>query len=190
VRRDTGAVLPEPTTWKAGHGGTPGVRPLRPTIATLRPALLAASVNPVEALRAELRTALGVQRAPMNHPTRHGAADVGAPMLQGTLDLMVLKTLETMGPQHGYGIARRIEQISEQAHTSGSSARTSYNWLRSSCVSPNATQVPAARPTAAPPRRRHYAAWGDSLGSPPRPRWAGAHPACLRPCALLLNFYR
>jgi len=35
-------------------------------------------------------------------------------MLQGTLDLMVLKTLETMGPQHGYGIARRIEQISEQ----------------------------------------------------------------------------
>ena len=32
---------------------------------------------------------------------------------QGTLALMVLKTLETMGPQHGYGIARRIEQISE-----------------------------------------------------------------------------
>jgi PadR family transcriptional regulator, regulatory protein PadR len=31
---------------------------------------------------------------------------------QGTLDLMVLKTLETMGPQHGYGIARRIEQVS------------------------------------------------------------------------------
>jgi PadR family transcriptional regulator, regulatory protein PadR len=37
------------------------------------------------------------------------------PMMQGTLDLMVLKTLETMGPQHGYGIARRIEQISENA---------------------------------------------------------------------------
>jgi transcriptional regulator len=31
---------------------------------------------------------------------------------QGTLALMVLKTLQTMGPQHGYGIARRIEQIS------------------------------------------------------------------------------
>ena len=30
----------------------------------------------------------------------------------GTLDLMVLKTLETLGPQHGYGIARRIEQTS------------------------------------------------------------------------------
>jgi len=42
------------------------------------------------------------------------AGVVGAPMLQGTLDLMVLKTLESMGPQHGYGIARRIEQISEQ----------------------------------------------------------------------------
>ncbi|MGO9272196.1 MAG: PadR family transcriptional regulator [Terriglobia bacterium] len=31
----------------------------------------------------------------------------------GTLDLLVLKTLETMGPLHGYGIARRIEQVSE-----------------------------------------------------------------------------
>src|SRR5262252_2344540 len=31
---------------------------------------------------------------------------------QGTLALMILKTLEAMGPQHGYGIARRIEQIS------------------------------------------------------------------------------
>lgn len=34
-------------------------------------------------------------------------------VLQGTLDLMVLKTLDAMGPLHGYGIARRIEQISE-----------------------------------------------------------------------------
>jgi transcriptional regulator len=34
-------------------------------------------------------------------------------ILQGTLDLMVLKTLDAMGPLHGYGIARRIEQISE-----------------------------------------------------------------------------
>ncbi|HUK36533.1 MAG TPA: PadR family transcriptional regulator [Vicinamibacterales bacterium] len=31
---------------------------------------------------------------------------------QGTLALMILKTLETLGPQHGYGIARRIEQTS------------------------------------------------------------------------------
>jgi transcriptional regulator len=34
-------------------------------------------------------------------------------VLQGTLDLMVLQTLDAMGPLHGYGIARRIEQISE-----------------------------------------------------------------------------
>src|ERR1700731_3615293 len=33
-------------------------------------------------------------------------------LLQGTLDLMVLQTLTTMGSQHGYGIARRIEQVS------------------------------------------------------------------------------
>jgi transcriptional regulator len=36
-------------------------------------------------------------------------------ILQGTLDLMVLKTLEQLGPQHGYGIARRIEQVGEDA---------------------------------------------------------------------------
>ncbi len=35
-----------------------------------------------------------------------------ADVWQGTLALMVLKTLESMGPQHGYGIARRIEQTS------------------------------------------------------------------------------
>jgi PadR family transcriptional regulator, regulatory protein PadR len=36
-------------------------------------------------------------------------------ILQGTLDLMVLQTLDAMGPQHGYGIARRIEQMSDDA---------------------------------------------------------------------------
>src|SRR4026207_511640 len=36
-------------------------------------------------------------------------------ILQGTLDLMVLQTLIAMGPMHGYGIARRIEQIGEDA---------------------------------------------------------------------------
>src|SRR6478672_263838 len=35
-----------------------------------------------------------------------------ADVWQGTLALMVLKTLESMGPQHGYGLARRIEQTS------------------------------------------------------------------------------
>lgn len=38
-------------------------------------------------------------------------------VLQGTLDLMILKTLHALGPQHGFGIARRIEQISEQVLT-------------------------------------------------------------------------
>jgi transcriptional regulator len=36
-------------------------------------------------------------------------------ILQGTLDLMVLQTLDAIGPLHGYGIARRIEQVSENA---------------------------------------------------------------------------
>ena len=40
-------------------------------------------------------------------------ADDKSEILQGTLDLMVLQTLDAMGPLHGYGIARRIEQISE-----------------------------------------------------------------------------
>jgi transcriptional regulator len=39
-----------------------------------------------------------------------GKSDV----LQGTLDLMVMKTLETMGPQHGYGIAQRLQQVSDK----------------------------------------------------------------------------
>ena len=36
-----------------------------------------------------------------------------AQVLQGTLDLLVLKTLDTMGPMHGFGIALRIQQVSE-----------------------------------------------------------------------------
>src|SRR5579883_3073077 len=44
----------------------------------------------------------------------HGRAGMGErlELLQGTLDLMVLQTLAGMGPLHGYGIARRIEQVS------------------------------------------------------------------------------
>ncbi len=34
-------------------------------------------------------------------------------VLQGTLDLMVLKTLDALGPLHGYGVARRLEQVSD-----------------------------------------------------------------------------
>jgi len=36
-------------------------------------------------------------------------------ILQGTLDLMVLQALQAMGPLHGFGIARRIEQLSEES---------------------------------------------------------------------------
>ena len=42
-------------------------------------------------------------------------ADDKSDILQGTLDLMVLKTLDAMGAMHGYGIARRIEQLSGEA---------------------------------------------------------------------------
>jgi PadR family transcriptional regulator, regulatory protein PadR len=42
------------------------------------------------------------------HKTKSG-------ILQGTLDLMVLQTLAAMGPMHGYGLARRIEQVSDEA---------------------------------------------------------------------------
>jgi len=34
-------------------------------------------------------------------------------VLQGTLDMLVLKTLDSMGPMHGFGIALRIQQVSE-----------------------------------------------------------------------------
>jgi transcriptional regulator len=37
-----------------------------------------------------------------------------ADVLQGTLDLMILKTLQSIGPLHGFGIARRLEQLSEE----------------------------------------------------------------------------
>jgi transcriptional regulator len=66
---------------------------------------------------------VAVKRAPIDIPKVDvfffGVAKgkTGAPktdVLQGTLDLMVLQTLESMGPLHGYGIARRIEQISDE----------------------------------------------------------------------------
>jgi transcriptional regulator len=47
-----------------------------------------------------------------------------ADILQGTLDLMVLKVLDVLGPLHGYGIARRIEQVSEDALKSRAETRS------------------------------------------------------------------
>jgi PadR family transcriptional regulator PadR len=43
-----------------------------------------------------------------------GAEARKSEVLQGTLDLMILKTLQVLGPLHGFGIARRLEQLSEQ----------------------------------------------------------------------------
>ena len=43
----------------------------------------------------------------------NGANARKSEVLQGTLDLMILKTLDALGPLHGFGIARRIEQVSE-----------------------------------------------------------------------------
>ena len=42
------------------------------------------------------------------------AAAKRSEVLQGTLDLMILKTLQAIGPLHGFGIARRLEQLSEE----------------------------------------------------------------------------
>jgi len=52
---------------------------------------------------------------PLYIPEVIGMSDSESSILQGTLDLMVLKTLEHLGPLHGYGIARRIEQVAERA---------------------------------------------------------------------------
>jgi transcriptional regulator len=46
--------------------------------------------------------------------TKADGTEKKSDVLQGTLDLMVLKTLAALGPLHGYGIARRIEQLSEE----------------------------------------------------------------------------
>jgi transcriptional regulator len=43
----------------------------------------------------------------------NGESGSKSEVLQGTLDLMILKTLEALGPLHGFGIARRLEQLSE-----------------------------------------------------------------------------
>jgi transcriptional regulator len=63
---------------------------------------------PVDNQHEQAVTCVGSQQE--DHGSMGGAK---TDVLQGTLDLMVLKTLEALGPLHGYGIARRIEQVSE-----------------------------------------------------------------------------
>ena len=66
-------------------------------------------------------------------------------LLQGTLDVMVLQTLHTMGPLHGYGVARRIEQVSADQVLL---CRLSRN-QRSTCTSAGDTATDIAMPDAA-----------------------------------------
>jgi PadR family transcriptional regulator PadR len=47
----------------------------------------------------------------------HTRGDRRVELLQGTLDLIVLRTLDAMGPQHAYGIAARLEQVSDHPFT-------------------------------------------------------------------------
>jgi transcriptional regulator len=51
----------------------------------------------------------------MPDPRSAPESDDRLDLLQGTLDLLVLRTLEALGPMHGYGIAQRIEQVSGEA---------------------------------------------------------------------------
>ena len=60
-------------------------------------------------------------------------------VLQGTLDLMVLKTLDTLGSMHGYGIAQRIQQVSNDV-LSLNQGRS----IRPCCVSSSAAGSPRA----------------------------------------------
>jgi PadR family transcriptional regulator, regulatory protein PadR len=53
----------------------------------------------------------------LRYPKERSVSAEKSEVLQGTLDLMILKTLHALGPQHGFGIARRIEQISEDVLT-------------------------------------------------------------------------
>src|SRR6185295_18702310 len=58
-----------------------------------------------------INTRSGMLLLPSNK--REAMAETPSEVQYGTLDLMVLKTLDAMGPLHGYGIARRIEQVAE-----------------------------------------------------------------------------
>jgi transcriptional regulator len=63
-------------------------------------------------LLSQMKSATLLWETQMGQPRRGGQVKAKADVQQGTLALMVLKTLDVLGSQHGYGIARRIEQIS------------------------------------------------------------------------------
>ena len=84
------------------------VRPLPPS---LQPAARRLDVEP-QSTRCTYGHRKGVVLG--SYAVAKGQTNAGTrlELLQGTLDLMVLQTLDSLGPQHGYGIARRIEQVS------------------------------------------------------------------------------
>lgn len=59
-----------------------------------------------------MRTPVVIQQDNQHNSCWMTTRDDRSDVLQGTLALMILRTLKTLGPQHGYGIARRIEQVS------------------------------------------------------------------------------
>ena len=94
-------------------------------------------------------------------------------LLQGTLDLMVLKTLAAMGSLHGYGIARRIEQVSgNQVLLNQGTIYASLVRLEQSGSSPPPGESPAtiAKPSSTPSPSPAAA------GSPQKPTTGSVSP--------------
>jgi PadR family transcriptional regulator, regulatory protein PadR len=92
--------------WEAVFGiEQPGLEPKWIPIATARP-LYIPQENALDSSKQPTGDAM---------PGERDDKTAKSEILQGTLDLMVLKTLDAMGSMHGYGLARRIEQISEAA---------------------------------------------------------------------------
>jgi transcriptional regulator len=71
----------------------------------IAPPGLAVNVTPLDHLKESWYTPVDLQKERMSNSKSE--------VLQGTLDLLVLKTLDSMGPMHGFGIALRIQQVSD-----------------------------------------------------------------------------
>lgn len=93
-------------------------------------------------------------------------ADAKSEVLQGTLDLMILNALEGLGPLHGYGIARRLEQISEglfhlnEGTVYAALLRLSQKgWV----TSKGGLRKTIAKPGSTPSRKRGASSWPEKL---------------------------
>ena len=82
----------------------------------MAPHLMVSEPLPTKTSKDRAKSPVAFQKEPCHHPCRkpkgRSSMKENPDVLQGTLALMALKTLDVLGPQHGYGIARRIEQIS------------------------------------------------------------------------------